>query len=124
MLIKSIKNCEYFQVTDETVLCELLHPKNENIEMGCSVAHAILEEGKASLPHKLNSSVEIYYITKGNGKIHINDESSHVEPGEIIYIPPGSVQFIENIGKSNLEFLCVVTPAWQEKDEELCVDKI
>jgi mannose-6-phosphate isomerase-like protein (cupin superfamily) len=122
MLIKSIKNCEYSQVADETVLCELLHPKNENIEMGCSVAHAILEESKASLPHKLNSSVEIYYITKGKGKIHINDESSDVEPGEIIYIPPGSVQFIENVGKSKLEFLCVVTPPWQEKDEELCVD--
>ncbi len=122
MLIKSIKNCEYSQVADETVLCELLHPKNENIEMGCSVAHAILEEGKASLPHKLNSSVEIYYITKGKGKIHINNNSSNVEPGEIIYIPPGSVQFIENIGKSSLEFLCVVTPPWQEKDEELCAD--
>jgi mannose-6-phosphate isomerase-like protein (cupin superfamily) len=120
MLIKSIKNCEYFQVADETVLCELLHPKNENMKMGCSVAHAILEEGKASLPHKLNSSVEIYYITKGKGKMHIDEESSDVEPGDAIYIPPGSVQYIENIGKSILEFLCMVTPPWQGEDEELC----
>lgn len=120
MLIKSIKNCEYFQVADETVLCELLHPKNENIKMGCSIAHAIMDENKASLPHKLNNSVEIYYITKGKGKMHIDQESAEVEPGDAIYIPPGSVQWIENTGKSSLEFLCVVTPPWQEKDEELC----
>jgi len=54
--------CKYFQVPDKTVLCELLHPKNEGIDMGCSIAHAIIEEGKASLPHKLKTGVEIYYI--------------------------------------------------------------
>jgi Mannose-6-phosphate isomerase len=120
MLIKSLKNCEYFQVADETVLCELLHPKNENIEMGCSVAHAIIEPGKASLPHKLKSSVEIYYILEGEGIMHINTESGDVKAGDTIYIPPGSSQWIENTTKDNLKFLCVVNPPWQEEDEELC----
>nr|WP_319373583.1 cupin domain-containing protein [uncultured Methanobacterium sp.] len=120
MLIKSIEKCEYFQVADKTVLCELLHPKNENIEMGCSIAHAVLDEDKASLPHKLNNSVEIYYIIKGKGKMHIDHESADVKPGDAIYIPPESVQWIKNTGKSSLEFLCVVTPAWQGTDEELC----
>jgi mannose-6-phosphate isomerase-like protein (cupin superfamily) len=120
MLIKSLKNCEYFQVADETVLCELLHPENENIEMGCSVAHAIIEPGRASLPHKLKNSVEIYYIIEGEGRMHIDTESSEVEPGDAIYIPPGSSQWIENTAKVNLKFLCVVTPPWQGEDEELC----
>ena len=48
MLIKSLNKCNYTQVVDKTVLCELLHPKNQNIEMGCSIAHAIIEPGKAS----------------------------------------------------------------------------
>jgi mannose-6-phosphate isomerase-like protein (cupin superfamily) len=120
MLIKSIKNCEYFQVADKTVLCELLHPKNDNIKMGCSAAHAVLGEGKASLPHKLNNSIEIYYIIKGRGTMHIEPETADVEPGDAIYIPPGSTQWIENTGKTSLEFLCVVTPPWQGEDEELC----
>ncbi|MDY9924176.1 cupin domain-containing protein [Methanobacterium sp.] len=120
MLIKSIKNCEYFQVADETVLCELLHPKNENLKMGCSVAHALIEPGRASLPHKLKSSVEIYYIIEGEGRMHIDNESREVKPGDAIYIPPESSQWIENTGDEYLKFLCVVTPPWQEEDEELC----
>ena len=92
--------CKYFQVPDKTVLCELLHPKNEGIDMGCSIAHAIIEEGK--------------------GIMHINQEVSEVEPGEAIYIPPEHVQWIENVGDGELKFLCVVTPPWQAEDEELC----
>lgn len=120
MLIKSIKNCEYFQVADKTVLCELLHPKNDNIKMGCSVAHAIIEPNRASLPHKLKSSVEIYYIMEGEGRMHIDNESSEVKPGDAIHIPPKSSQWIENTGANDLKFLCVVTPPWHEEDEELC----
>ncbi|NYB52962.1 MAG: cupin domain-containing protein [Methanobacteriaceae archaeon] len=119
MLIKSLKKCEYFQVLDETVLCELLHPKNENIEMGCSIAHAIMAPGKVSLPHKLKKSVEIYYLLEGCGKMHIDDETADVKSGDAIYIPPGSVQWIENTGSSPLKFLCVVTPPWQKEDEVL-----
>lgn len=121
MSIKSIDNCSYTQVMDKTNLCELLHPKNENIEIGCSLAHAILEPGKASLPHKLNKSVEVYYILEGEGKMHIDNESAPVKPGDAIYIPPGSSQWIENLGDDPLKFLCVVTPPWQENDEELCI---
>lgn len=120
MLKKSLKKCDYFQVPDQTVLCELLHPKNENIEMGCSIAHAIIDSGKASLPHKLKKSVEIYFIIEGSGKMHIDNKSEEVNPGEAIYIPPDSVQWIENIGDSQLKFLCVVTPPWQKEDEILC----
>lgn len=120
MLIKSLDKCNYTLVVDKTVLCELLHPKNENIEMGCSIAHAIIEPGKASLPQKLNKSVEIYYIIEGKGEMHIDSESSAVKPGDAIYIPPGSSKWIENHGDDPLKFLCVVTPPWQENDEELC----
>ncbi len=120
MLKKSIKECEYFQVQDKTVLCELLHPKNDNIEIGCSIAHAIIDPGKASLPHKLKKSVEIYYILEGSGLMHIDDESEELSPGEAVYIPPNSVQWIENIGQSQLKFLCVVSPPWHNEDEILC----
>lgn len=120
MLIKSLTDCEYFQVPDKTVLCELLHPKNDNIKMGCSIAHAVLEQGKASLPHKLKTSVEIYYILEGEARMHIDNESEEVKTGDAIYIPPGSVQWIENLGKSYLKFLCVVTPPWKEENEDLC----
>jgi hypothetical protein len=44
MLIKDIKNSIYFKAMDETILCELLHPKKEGIIMGCSIAHAVLDQ--------------------------------------------------------------------------------
>lgn len=120
MLIKSIKDCKYFQTSDETTICELLHPKNEKIKMGCSIAHAILGKDEASLPHRLKTSVEVYYILEGKGIMHIDKQSEEVKKDDVIYIPPGSVQWIKNREKSSLKFLCVVTPPWNEKDEYLC----
>jgi len=120
MLLRDIKKSKYFKVMDETTLCELLHPAKEEVDLGCSIAHAILEPGKSSLPHKLGKSVEIYYILEGNGHIHINDEEEIVQSGQAIYIPPNAHQWIENIGNDDLKFLCIVTPPWTKYDEELC----
>lgn len=119
MLIKSIKKCKYFQVPDETILCEILHPKNEKIDMGCSIAHAYLESGKSSLPHRLKTSTEVYYILNGSGRMHVDEEEEIISSGQVVYIPPGSEQWIENVGDDDLLFLVVVSPPWQEEDEEI-----
>lgn len=120
MLIKDIKKSKYIKVIDETTLCELLHPANEEVDLGCSIAHAILEPGESSLPHKLSKSVEIYYILEGKGVMHINEEEENVQSGQAIYVPPNAPQWIENVGNNELKFLCIVTPPWNEDDEELC----
>jgi mannose-6-phosphate isomerase-like protein (cupin superfamily) len=36
----------------------------------------------------------------------------------MIYIPPKGVQYIENTGDSDLEFLCIVDPPWFPEAEE------
>ena len=51
--------------------------------------------------------------------MHIDNELEKVYAGQAIYIPPNSVQYIENIGKSDLKFLCIVDPAWKKEDEEI-----
>jgi mannose-6-phosphate isomerase-like protein (cupin superfamily) len=61
----------------------------------------------------------VYYITAGSGLMHIGDRTFAVEPESVIYIPPGAGQYIENTGESDLNFLCIVDPAWREKDEEI-----
>ncbi len=121
MLIKDIKNCDYFKALDNTILCELLHPKNENEDLNIdySIAHAILKAGESSLVHRLKTSIEIYYILEGNGIMYIDDESEEVQPGQVIYIPENSKQYIENTGDNELKFLAMVYPMWQEEDEEL-----
>jgi mannose-6-phosphate isomerase-like protein (cupin superfamily) len=121
MRIRDIKNCKYFKTTDRTILCELLHPEREceDLKINYSIAHAILKADESSLVHKLKISVEIYYILEGKGIIHIDNEKEIVNPGQVIYIPANSKQYIENIGNNELKFLCIVSPIWKEKDEEL-----
>jgi mannose-6-phosphate isomerase-like protein (cupin superfamily) len=121
MLIRDIKNCKYFKAIDKTILCELLHPEREceDLKINYSIAHAILKAGELSLVHRLKTSVEIYYILEGKGIMHIDDEKETVNPGQVIYIPANSKQYIENIGNNELKFLCIVYPMWKEKDEEL-----
>lgn len=121
MLIKDITKSEYFKAMDETFLTELLHPENEGVDMGCSIAHAVLGPGKKSLPHMLKKSVEVYIILQGSGVMHINEEECVVESGQAVYIPPEAVQWIENVSEEDLKFLCVVSPPWSEDDEELCL---
>ena len=121
MLIRDIRNCEYFTAMDNTQLCELLHPAQEAGELGIrySMAHAIVKPGETTLPHTLKSSTEVYYILEGEGVVYVNDESAAVRPRQAIYIPPRSKQYIQNTGGSDLKFLCIVYPMWRREDEEL-----
>jgi len=112
------------RVMDRSVLCELLHPDKvpgaENL--ACSIAHAIVPAGETTLPHLLKKSTELYYILEGTGLMSIDGGTAPVRPGQIVLIPPGSVQHIENTGAGDLVFLCIVSPRWQPDDEELVPD--
>ena len=116
MFIRDLSNCREFHADDKTILRELLHPDKQNIKLRYSLAHATLKPGDKSKPHKLKTS-EVYYILEGKGLMHIDDESEKVRAGQTIYIPPNSKQWIENTGKSDLKFLCIVDPAWRKEDE-------
>ena len=118
MFIKDLKTCKEFIAGDNAILRELLHPYKEAIKLRYSLAHAMLKPGHSSYRHKLKTS-EIYYILEGEGLMHIDNESARVLPGQVIYIPPDSVQYIKNTGKGDLEFLCIVDPAWRKEDEEI-----
>ena len=116
MLIKDVQKCEEFVAGDNAILRELLHPDKEAIKLRYSLAHAIVKRGETSYRHKLKHS-EVYYILDGEGMMYIDNESVKVRPGQAIYIPPDSVQYIKNIGQSDLKFLCIVDPAWRQEDE-------
>ena len=118
MLVKDLRNCKEFTAGDETILREILHSDKEDLKLRYSLAHAILKPRKVSKPHKLKTS-EVYYILEGKGLMHIDDTSKEVFPDQTIYIPPSSVQYIENIGNADLKFLCIVDPAWKKEDEEI-----
>jgi len=116
MYKKSLEESSEFLAGDETLLREILHPHKDGVTIGYSIAHAKLEVGKSSLPHRLKGS-EVYHILEGEGVIHIDAQSTPIQKGDTIYVPNKSLQFVENTGKCNLIFICIVEPAWTPESE-------
>jgi mannose-6-phosphate isomerase-like protein (cupin superfamily) len=108
-----------FVIGDEgTKIRQIFHPHNTFSGIRFSISHSLIEPGKKSLLHKMKSS-EVYYILEGQGVLHLDEESFHVSKDQSIYISPNSKQYIENTGKKDLKFLCIVDPAWKKEDEEI-----
>lgn len=118
MIIKDLKSCEEFTAGDGTRIREILRPLGKKLAIRYSLAHATLKSGERSIPHRLATS-EVYYILGGSGIMHIDGETEVVRAHETVYIPPNSVQYIENREKGDLVFLCIVDPAWRVEDEEV-----
>ncbi len=118
MLVRRLKDCTRFVAGDGSILRELLHPGKADIAIRYSLAHARVAPGEGTRPHRLRTA-EVYYLIRGHGRMHIGAEAADVDADCAIYIPPGSVQYIENTGKDDLIFLCIVDPAWQAADEEV-----
>lgn len=118
MYVKHLKDCPEFIAGDNSHLREILNPRKEDISIHYSLAWAQVKPGERTLNHRLTVS-EIYYILKGQGKMHINNDEKRVNKDDTIYIPPNAAQFIENTGQENLEFLCIVDPAWTPEVEHI-----
>jgi mannose-6-phosphate isomerase-like protein (cupin superfamily) len=118
VLIKKLKDCKQITAGDRTRLRELLHPARDAVEIRCSLAVARFAPGAPSQAHRLKTA-EVYYLVRGTGVMHIGEEAAPVGPGDAVYIPPGTVQWLENTGKEEIEFLCIVDPAWRPEDEEI-----
>lgn len=121
MLIKRLEELNEIVALDDTRVREFLNPKHDEkgLVLGYSLAHASLDPGKTSLPHRFKKASEVYYILSGKGLMHIDDETEEVSSGDTIYIPPMAVQYIESIGTESLDFLCIVYPEWEPDAEEL-----
>ena len=118
MLVKNIETLPSFLAGDHTLIKEVLHPSNDPIQMSYSLAHATLPVGDTSLPHLLEAS-EVYIILEGEGHLVVNDESTQLGAGDVVFIPAFATQYISNIGKSALKFLCIVDPPWAAEKERL-----
>ena len=105
-----------FLAGDLTRLREILHPTTHQLKLGYSLAHGVLPPGQRSKRHILTSS-EVYYFIAGQGRFTIDDCVTTIEAGTTIYVPPGGQQSLENSGAVDIEFLCLVDPAWRIEDE-------
>lgn len=111
-------DCPEFLAGDHTKLRELLHPAKHQVKLGYSLAHGTLGAGQRSKWHVLDSS-EVYYFIAGTGRFMIDDQVTNIDAGATLYVPPGRKQSLENTGTQDIEFLCLVEPAWKAEDERI-----
>ena len=116
MFVKKILDCDAFVANDGCRIRELLHPKNDAIDLPYSLALATVDIGKKSYQHKLEQT-EVYHILQGHGRMFIENENSEVAAGDVIVIPEEALQWIENIGTKPLVFAAIVSPPWSEDSD-------
>jgi len=121
MLIRKAAAIPSLLAADGSPIKELLSPARDNVFTHYSLALARLPRGEKNLPHRLKTSSEVYLIIEGRGIMHIEDEAAEVSAGDLVYIPPGALQWIENTGEADLVFYCVVDPPWRADDETVIV---
>ena len=73
---KKLVEIPEFLAGDKTHLKEVLHPKNDNLDLGFSLAHAIIKKGESSLPHQLLHS-ETYFFLNGKGQMFLGEAVSY-----------------------------------------------
>jgi len=78
---------------------------------GLSLARARVLPGQATAAHRLSGVDERYVIVSGTGRVQLEgQEPVPVGPGDVVLIPAGASQQIENAGPGELVFYCLCTP--------------
>ncbi len=116
MQIKRLADCPAILAEDGCRLKELLHPRNDGVDIPYSLAIATVDAGQGTHRHRLVQT-EVYYVIAGSGVMHIGAEERPVCPGDRVYIPPGEIQWIENRGINPLVFAAIVSPPWRAEDD-------
>lgn len=77
---------------------------------------------QGSVPLHRHHQEEVYVILRGNGKMHVNDETADVKAGDYIYIDSDSTHLLENTSNEDMIMLFCYSPKgivehWQEELE-------
>jgi mannose-6-phosphate isomerase-like protein (cupin superfamily) len=94
--------------------CHILELSNSEANHDMSLARARVEAGVRTKLHRVVGTTERYVMLEGTGRLYIEGiEGQKVGPGDVVTIPPGMPQAIENTGSCDLVFLCICTPRFQ-----------
>ncbi len=116
--VSHYKDIATYQTKDGSEIRELMHPDN-HANRNQSLAEARVAAGQQTQLHRHNQTEEIYYITQGEGKMRLGDDSFPVSTGDCVCISPGTAHCIQNTGDNELIILCCCSPAYSHNDTEL-----
>jgi len=94
--------------------CHILELSNSSDDEAVSIARARVTAGVTTRWHRLDGIAERYVILEGQGLVEVADlPGQSVGPGDIVRIPPGARQRIQNTGTQDLVFLAICTPRFR-----------
>ncbi|EIC19873.1 cupin domain-containing protein [Thiorhodovibrio frisius] len=103
--------------------CDILEPWNRSDDPALSIARATVPVGVTTRVHWLERTTERYLILSGQGLARIGElPETQVQPGDVIHIPPGCPQSIQNTGSVPLVFLAICTPRFEPAVYHQCDD--
>jgi len=95
--------------------CFILELANTAADESCSIARARVPAGGSTRPHALLNTIERYVILEGSGLVEIDGLSPEtVSRYDVVQIPADVSQKITNAGDTDLVFLCICTPRFQQ----------
>jgi mannose-6-phosphate isomerase-like protein (cupin superfamily) len=121
MDIRQLDQVPAFITKDGSEIRELLAYRNSVIR-NQSLAEARLPAGSSTREHYHRLSEEIYYITRGAGRIRIDGEVRDIKPGDAVAISPGSKHKLWNTGDETMSLLCCCAPAYEDGDTVITED--
>lgn len=78
-----------------------------------AIFETTLERGETIQPHFHPDAEELYYILAGKGVMHIGEETREVETGDVIYIPPATVHFLQNTSSGQVRFITLTVKVYK-----------
>lgn len=97
--------------------CWITESYNTAQDPSISIARARVEPGVTTAWHAVEQTEERYIIAEGRGRVEVGElPPTEVRPGDVVIIPEGVRQRIENLGETDLIFYCVCTPRFEQRN--------
>ncbi|MGI9221931.1 MAG: cupin domain-containing protein [Woeseiaceae bacterium] len=95
--------------------CHILELANSDSDAGLSIARIRVEPGVTTALHSIIDTVERYVILSGSGRVAVEGlEAQDVQRNDVVIIPAGATQRITNTSDTELIFLVICTPRFEQ----------
>lgn len=118
MAVIRLEHRDAFTTADGSEIRELAGLPSGNAA-NQSLAQATVPPGAETIEHYHRTSEEIYYFTRGRGRMRLGDDEFDVREGDCAVIAPGVRHKLWASDDGELVLLCCCAPAYSHEDTVL-----
>ncbi|MBP2133346.1 mannose-6-phosphate isomerase-like protein (cupin superfamily) [Methanomicrobium sp. W14] len=116
------ENIIKLHIFDGTIIENILSPKiftdiNEYPVIHYEMSYVTVPRGKENPLHTLKNTSETIYVISGGAEASVNGRNYTLSPGDTLYIPENAVQKVRNINSTDLSYLSLTYPPYNNKNE-------